>query len=59
MGSSPAVQLLELGTFTAMAQVQSLVRVLKSYKLHYAAKNKVRRDTLYKYELIRARFYYS
>ena len=37
--SSLVVQWLGLGTFTAMAQVQSLVGALRSYKLCRAAKN--------------------
>ena len=39
-GNSLAVQWLGLSTFTALAQVQSLVRELRSHKLLCVAKNK-------------------
>ena len=38
VGSSLAVQWLRLGTFTAVAQIQSLVEELRSCKLHGGAK---------------------
>ena len=40
LGNSLAVQWLGLGAFTAVAQVQSLVRELRSRKPHSTAKNK-------------------
>ena len=49
-GSFPVVQWLGLSTFTAVTQVQSLVRELKSHKLYSTTKNRIKLNLKYVFE---------
>ena len=51
LGNSLVVQWLGYGTFTVVAQVQSLVEELRSHKPHTAAKKKKKRKKAHKLEI--------